>query len=89
MKRFALILCLLGVAFLIAGSVMAVAHPLQVGTHTIPSSGYVVTGPEDPQAEQQSEQTGYQTPLDKIGYVTILLSVGLFSVGLLIHRKRN
>ena len=89
MKRSALILCLLGVAFLIVGSVMAAVPSLEGNSHVITSSGTVVFRPDEPQAEKQSEQASYQTPIDQIGYLTILLSAGFLSVGLLINRKRN
>jgi hypothetical protein len=88
MKRFALILCLLGFAFLIVGSAMAAGHSLP-GTTTITSYGTIVSRSEEPKNKQQSEQTGHKTPLDQIGYVTALLGAGFFSSGLLINRKRN
>ena len=90
MRKFALILCLLGFALLIVGIVLA-SPSVQTAIHhaiTISSSGTIVHREPSSGLVPSPEGTN-STQLSQIGCLTILLGIGFFSVGLLINRKRN
>jgi hypothetical protein len=93
MKESALILCILGFASLVVGSVLAVPSIRnRLPTVTITSTGTIAHPDESSsQAEEATlpQQASDQTNLDKIGYLTILASIGFFTAGLAINRKRN
>ena len=93
MKEAAFILCILGFASLVMGSVLAVPSIRnRLLTVTITNTGTIAYPDESfSQAEEAplSQQASDQTNLDKIGYVTILASIGFFTAGLAINRKRN
>jgi len=94
MKKTALILCILGFASLVVGSVLAIPSiRSKLPTFSISSHGTIrypdklpSQAAEEPTPQQTSDQTLY---IDSIGYLTILASIGFFTAGLVISRKRN
>lgn len=92
MKRLALILCILGFASLVVGSLLAIPSVRSIlFNKTIRCTGTVRYPDELPsQAEASLPQpTSDQTNLDKIGYLAILGSIGFFTVGLVVNRKKD
>jgi len=88
MRKFALILCLFGFAFLIVGNALASPSVQNALYRSIPSTGRVAN-PEESHSIPPSLEESSSTQLSQIGYLTILLGVGFFSTGLLINRKRT
>jgi len=93
MKKAVLILFVCGLGFLIVGSVLAIPSIRgKLPTWTITSTGTIACPDEwSSQAAKTPlpQQTSDHTNLDKIGYLTILASIGFFTAGLVINRKRN
>ena len=77
MKKFVLILCVLGFIFLIVGGVLAFP-PIQ--TTIIRCSGTIVHHPEESQSQ-------YKTRLDQLGYLTIFTGIGFFIASFLYNRR--
>ena len=84
MKTIVWISCLLGIILLIGGGVLAspsIQRSLEV---TIPSKGRILY-PDESQYPEEARST----QLYQIGYLTILASVGFFTVAFLYNRKPN
>jgi len=83
MKKVVLILCILGFTSLIVGSVLAFADVRN--SVTITSYG-TIRYPENSTSLPDAEE--YQAvPLWQIGYLTIFVSIGFFTVAFLDNRK--
>jgi hypothetical protein len=88
MRKFALILCLSGFASLIFGNALASPSVQNALYRSIPCTGRIAS-PEEAHSIPLGLEESSSTQLSQIGYLTILLGVGCFSSGLLIHPKKN
>lgn len=82
MKKLALISCLLGFTFLIVGGMLASPSIQRSLELIIPSKGRILY-PDESQYPEEAQST----QLHQIGYLTILGSIGFFSVAFLYSRK--
>jgi len=90
-----LILCILGFASLVVGSVLAIpsVRSILLPTRTIPCSG-TIRHPDETSSQTAeapltlptSDQTLY---VDPVGFLPILASIGFFTAGLVINRKKD
>jgi hypothetical protein len=89
MRKAVLILFVCGLGSLIIGSVLAIPS---VGSRLagvmIRSYGTVVNS-DDSSSQTAGSPLPQETSLDKVGYFTILASIGFFATGIVISRKRN
>ncbi len=81
MRRSVLVLCVLGFAFLIVGSVLASPSARNGLSKTIHNFGTIAVPDGSP--EQVDEGTG----LDLLGYVVALSSVGFFAAAFLRNKR--
>lgn len=81
MKKFVLILCVVGFVFLAVGGALTVAASY-VGTRTIICTGSVRVSPEESQSKQ-----AFEPLFDKVGCAMALASGGFFAAAFVYNRK--
>ena len=87
MRKTIILLLIFGFTSLIIGSILAIP-PLRasiIHEVTIPNSGTIVQ-PDNAEPQEPQEPTS-TTTLDKIGYLTVLASIGFFATAFLRNRK--
>jgi hypothetical protein len=87
MRKSIIFLCILGFTSLIIGSVLAIP-PLRERispTLSIPCSG-TIANPDNAEP-QEPQELASTTTLDKVGYITVLASIGFFATAFLRNRK--